>query len=116
MNLSDEPQKIRELLALRACGWSVLTLSKYYGKDRTSIRHHLAKYDIQPFTAIIKIKIVRPVNPEEEVPKNTEERINPGLSYREYVERAKQRHPEEHYHNLPIGRKKMSDILVDVCQ
>jgi len=43
-----------------------------------------------------------------------DEPINPGKSYRDYVETAKKRHPEEKWHNVPIGKNKCADILVDV--
>lgn len=119
MDLSGNTKAIREMLALRACGWTINSLSIHFGKDRTSIRHHLVKYNIYPLTAEVRVKIEKPAPPPRppQAPSKynfDDEVINPGLSYKEYVERAKKRHPEESYHRVPIGRKRMSDILVDI--
>lgn len=43
-----------------------------------------------------------------------DEPINKGRSYKEYVELARKRHPEESYHKLPIGKGRVSDILVEI--
>ena len=120
MSLSENPSKIREILALRACGWTINSLSIHFGKDRTSIRHHLVKYNIQPQTEEIRFKLPkaepapRPVSLVPQKYNFDDEPINKGHSYKEYLEMAKERHPEEQHHKLPIGRTRMSDILVDV--
>lgn len=119
MDLSGNSKAIREMLALRACGWTISSLSIHFGKDRTSIRHHLVKYNIYPLTQEVRVKIERPLPPprvQKQLLKYDfdDEPINPGLTYREYVERAKKRHPKETHHIIPIGRKNISDILVEI--
>lgn len=119
MNLSDDSKKIREILALRASGWSIMALSIKYTRDRTSIRHHLVKYSVVPLTTVVDVRIERPPRIEQKAPAHKydylfDEPVNKGKNYREYIDEANRRHPNERKRKVPTGQHKMSDILVDV--
>lgn len=98
----NNPAALAQMLALRLGGWRERSLARKFEVDRTSIRHWCIKFDIRPqmpeirATAEIRAGVIVQIQSlEERIPREKfkyqhlfeeEENVNPGKSYREYVE------------------------------
>lgn len=103
---------LQEMLTLYEDGWSSVALGRKYGCDHTSILYQVKKHGITQRRVRVGITETKnvlyyPVPHKKEKGKYDhliEESINPGKSYREYVEENKQRHPRSKIKdNLPQG-------------
>lgn len=105
------------MLVLRLSGWSYHALKDLYGVDRTSVRHWCVHFKIEP-----RLSEYRPTRKERQkieidppVPKilskeykyghifEEDAQVNPGKSYREYIEDHKRRDPKWKPHVNPYA-------------
>lgn len=112
-----QPEALAEMLALRMAGWKEKPLAQLYKVDKTTIRHWVTKFNIEPkmpefqATEEIRATIVVTIIPKQKVGKeykyqellDEEENVNPGKTYREYVKEHKERDPKYHFSVNPFA-------------
>lgn len=100
---------VQEMLELYRTGeWTHVQLGEKYGKDRTTIMHHIKKAGIptvkrEKKPVPVKIGKQKPVKSEPVVDKYAhvyDPPVNKGKRYQDYLEEALKRPTERHYHDL----------------
>ena len=78
------------MLALRKLGYSYTVLADKYSVPKTTIRYLCRKFGLHE--GVIQTKIVRQrTTTEQDQPSYTEEKINPGKTYAQYLKEEKER-------------------------
>lgn len=87
---------LQEMLVLRRQGWSTVALGARYNKDHTTIVYHCRKAGlIHTVMHITTTSTMLKAAQLAALP--SEERINPGKSYRQYLAESLKRDTERHY-------------------
>ena len=80
---------LEEMLALRALGWSYTLLSDRYGVQKYTIRWISRKFGLAGNVQTITIRQRTTTNDRK--PRYTEEKVNPGMMYADYLKAEKDR-------------------------
>lgn len=103
----NNPELLAEMLSLWLGGWQERTLATRYNVDRTTIRNWYVKYDIRPKMPRIVIVpwsvkkttpsmtvVILPTEPSRfkyQELFDEEDAVNPGKSYKEYIQEHQKR-------------------------
>ncbi len=112
-----QPEALAEMLALRMAGWKERPLARLYKVDKTTIRYWVTKFDIKPKLPEIRateeiratvIISIEPIHRNEKEYKyqyllDEEENVNPGKTYKQYVEAHKLRDPKFQFKKNPFA-------------
>jgi len=82
--------KLEEFLALRALGWSYMALSDRFGIDKSTVRYICRKFGFHEQVVQVRIFRTTTIMPKS-IYNEQEEVINPGKTYAQYLQEAKQR-------------------------
>ena len=89
--LFTNPDKVTLLVNLRLNGWSLPSLATYLNCDKSSLRHWLNKYQIEPLEAVFSPVDIAVITVNNNIEVINGVRVNMGHSYKQYLRTAKER-------------------------